>query len=113
MQESANKNLFTPPARISNFHPAIRSGYHTRWALSGFVATNPPLSPCLLQLPVALRVDLLLPPRHMSFGVMYPVALFQPDVVVVFHVSAYQTPCIIQRLRRSWPDKTARFGRES
>jgi hypothetical protein len=37
---------------------------------SSLLTTNLPLFPRLLQLPVALRVDLLLPPASMSFGVM-------------------------------------------
>ena len=46
-------------------------------ASSGLLATNLPLLPGSLQLPVSLRVDLLLPSRQLSFGVMYPVALFR------------------------------------
>jgi hypothetical protein len=43
-------------------------------------------------------------PANMCFGVMWPVVAVQADVVVVVHVSAYQTPCVIERQRRSWPD---------
>jgi len=43
-------------------------------------------------------------PANVCFGVMWPVVAVQADVVVVVHVSAYQTPCVIERQRRSWPD---------
>jgi hypothetical protein len=42
-------------------------------------------------------VDLLLPPRQHVLRRDVSRGTVQPDVVVVFHVSAYQTPCIIQR----------------
>src|SRR5215813_5240340 len=71
---------------------------------SGLPATNLPLLPRLLQLPVALRMDLLLTAgehvlrRDVTRGVV------QADVVVVVHVSAYQTPRILQRQWRSRSD---------
>jgi len=37
---------------------------------SGLLATNLPLLAGRLQFPVALRVDVPLPPANMSFGVM-------------------------------------------
>src|SRR6266700_2828785 len=71
---------------------------------SNLLATNLPLLPRRFQLPVALRVDLLLPPsQHVLRGDVASRAV-QPNIVVVVHVSAYQTPRIIERQRCSWPD---------
>src|SRR6516164_8510387 len=56
------------------------------------------------QLPVALRVDLLLPSRQHVLRSDVARGAVQADVVVVVHVSAYQTPCIIERQWRSRPD---------
>ena len=72
-------------------------------ASSGLLAMNLPLLPRRLQLAVALRVDLLLPPRQHVLRRMVARGAVQSDVVVVVHASAYQTPCIIERQRRSWP----------
>jgi hypothetical protein len=61
----------------------------------GLLATNLPLLPRRLQLPVALRVDLLLPPRQHVLRRDVARGAVQPEVVVVVHVSAHQTPCIM------------------
>jgi hypothetical protein len=60
-----------------------------------------PHFPDCLQLPVALRVDLLAPLRqHVLWGDVARGA-FQADVVVVVNVTLCQTPRIIERQRRS------------
>ncbi len=68
------------------------------------LATNLPFFPGRIQLPVALRVDLLLPPRQHVLRRDIARGAVQADVVVLIHASAYQTPSIIERQRRSWPD---------
>ena len=70
---------------------------------SGF-ATNLPLLPRRLQLPVALRGDLLLPSRQHVLRGDVARGTVQPDVVVVVHITLRQTPCIIKRQRRPGPD---------
>jgi len=74
------------------------------YSSSSLLATNLPLFPGRLQLPVALRVDLLLPPRQHVLRCDVTRRAVQADIVVMAHVSAYQTPCVIQRQRRSRPD---------
>ena len=49
-------------------------------------------------------MDLLLPPSKHVLRRDVARRAVQPNVVVVVHVSAYQTPCIIERQWRSWPD---------
>src|SRR5579864_3358646 len=71
---------------------------------SGLLPTDLPMFPGGLQLPVPFRVDLLLPPRQHVLRRDIARRAVQSDVVVVVHVSAYQTPGIIERQRRSWPD---------
>ena len=66
-------------------------------ASSGAPATNLPLFPGFLQLPIALRVDLLLASGEHVLRRDLARGAVQPDVVVMVHVSAYGTPCIIQR----------------
>jgi hypothetical protein len=67
-------------------------------------ASNLPLLSGRLQLPIALRVDLLLAPgEHVLRGDVACGAV-QSDVVVAVNISLHQTPCIIERQRRSWPD---------
>jgi hypothetical protein len=66
-------------------------------ASSGLLTTNLPLFPGRLQLPVALRVDVLLAPRQHVLRRDVARGAVQADVVVVVHVSAYQTVCIIER----------------
>jgi hypothetical protein len=65
--------------------------------LSGLLAANLPLLPSRLQLPVPLSVDFLLPPSEHVFRRDVARGAVQTDVVVVVHVSAYQTPAIIER----------------
>ena len=65
------------------------------------LATNLPLFPGRLQLPVTLRVDLLLPPSKHVLRRDVARRAVQADVVVVVHVTAYQTPGMIERQRRS------------
>ena len=64
---------------------------------SGLLTTNLPLLPRRLQFPVAPSVDLLLPPSQYVFRRDVAHSAVQTDVVVVVHVSAYQTPRIIER----------------
>jgi hypothetical protein len=64
---------------------------------SGLLRTNVPLLPRRLQFPVAPSVDLLLPPSQYVFRPDVARSTVQTDVVVVVHVSAYKTPCIIER----------------
>ena len=71
---------------------------------SGLLATNLPLFTHHLQLLVALRVDLFLAPRQHILRRDVANRAVQADVVVVVHISVYQTPCIIERKRRSRPD---------
>ena len=70
----------------------------------GLLATNLRLLPRRLQLPVALRVDLLLPPSQHVLRRDVAGGAVQPDVVVVVNVALHQTPRIIERQRRPWPD---------
>ena len=53
--------------------------------------------PRRLQLPVALRVDLLLPPAQHVFRRDVASGAVQAHVVVVVHVTGYETPGIIER----------------
>jgi hypothetical protein len=64
---------------------------------AAFLPTNLPLPPRLLQLPVAPRVDLPLPPSPHILGCDVARRAVQANIVVVVHVSAYQTPGIIER----------------
>ena len=64
---------------------------------SGVLATNLPLLPRRLQLPVALRVDLMLAPGEHVFRRDVPDGAIQTDVVVMLHVTLNQTPRILQR----------------
>jgi len=75
------------------------AGHATRAirASSGLLAPNLPLFPRRLQLPVALRMDVQLPPRQHILRRDVARGAVQLDVVVVVYVSAYQTPCIIER----------------
>jgi len=57
-----------------------------------------------LQLRVALRVDLLLPPRQHVLGRDVAGGAVQVDVVVVVNVTLHQTPRSIERQRRARPD---------
>ena len=72
--------------------------------LKRLLATILPLLPCRLQLLVALRVDLLAPPRQHVLRRDVTRGAVQADVVVVVHVSDHQAPRIIERQGRSWPD---------
>ena len=62
------------------------------------------LLPRLLQLPVALRVDLLLTPGEHVLRRDVANGAVQADIVVMFHVALHQPPRILQRQRRSRPD---------
>src|SRR5215472_6266332 len=64
---------------------------------SGLLAANLPLLPRRLQLPVALRVDVLLPPAQHVFRRDVGSGVVQAHVVVVVHVPGYETPGIIER----------------
>ena len=64
---------------------------------SGLPTTNLPLLPRRLQLPVALRVDLLLPPSQHVLRCDVARRAVQPNIVVVVHVTGYETPGIIER----------------
>src|SRR5262249_47909200 len=88
--------------RMPSTKPSSKS--HANFTSSGLLATNLPLLPPLLQLPVALRVDLLLAPSQHVLRCDVARRAVQPNIVVVVHVSAYQTPRIIERQRCSWPD---------
>ncbi len=72
--------------------------------LSGLLATNLPLLPPRLQLPVALCVDLLLPPSQHVLRLDVARGTVQSDVVVVVDVTLHQTSRVIERQRRSRPD---------
>src|ERR1039458_4039244 len=101
-ESSANRKLRSPrpsagPDRIapirSNRLPSLGPFCTSR----GLLAAILPHFPGRLQLPVALRVDLLLPPRKHILRRDVTGGAVQADVVVVVHVSAHQTPCIIER----------------
>src|SRR5262249_27632710 len=70
----------------------------------GLLSTNLPLLPRRLQLPVALRVDLLLSPRQRVLRRDIARCTVQSDTVVMLDVALHQTPRIVQRQWRSWPD---------
>jgi hypothetical protein len=65
------------------------------------VTANLPLLPRRLQLPVALRVDLLLPPRQHVFRRDIARGAVESDVVVAVHVTLHQTTRVNDRQRRS------------
>ena len=74
---------------------------HQEGAANGAIFTSSSLLPLLprrLQLPVPFRVDLLLPPRQhvVARGTV------QADVVVVVHITLYQTPR--RTAARTYPD---------
>src|SRR5262249_27857021 len=71
---------------------------------SGLLATNLPLLPRLLQLSVALRMDLLLPPSEHVLRRDVACGAVQPDIVVTLDVTLHQSPRIIERQWRSRPD---------
>ena len=61
------------------------------------LATNLPLLPRRLQLPVALRMDLLPPPRQHVLRRDVARGAVQADVIVVVHVTPHQPQRIIER----------------
>ena len=65
--------------------------------LQGFLATNLSLLPCLLQLPVALRMNLLLPPSEHVIRRDVARGAVQTDVVVMLNLTFHQSARIIQR----------------
>ena len=77
--------------------------------------TNLTLFSCLLQLPISLRVDLLLTPGEHVLRRDVANGTVQADIVVMFHVAFHQLPRILQRQRRSRPDALSleRFGQRS
>jgi len=101
------------PLRVDRRYPEVETPHPTPkdgiYASSGLLATNLPLFPGRLQLPVALRVDLLLPPGEHVLRRDVARGAVQADVVVVVNVSAYQTLGIIERQRRSRPDDPYRY----
>ena len=74
------------------------------YASSGLLATNPPLFPGRLQLPIPLGMDLPLTPGEHVLRSDVADGTVQPDVIVMLDVALYQTPRIVQRQRRSRPD---------
>src|SRR5207247_3902456 len=83
---------------MSIFSIPVHFSIHS--ASSGLMAANLPLLPRRIQLPVALHVYVLLPPRQHVLRSDVADGTVQADVVVGVHASAYQTPCIIERQRR-------------
>src|SRR5208337_5191993 len=79
------------------FHQAFRSS-------RSLLPTKLPPFPRLLQLPVALGVDLLSPPRQHVLRSEVADGAIQPNVVVMLDVALHQSPRIFQRQRRSRPD---------
>src|ERR1051326_6370960 len=73
------------------------------YSSSSLLATKLPLFPGRLQLPVALRVDLLLPPCQHVLRCDIARRAVQADVVM-FNIAFDQTPRIFQRQGRSRPD---------
>ena len=107
------------------------SSKHAICSSSGLLATNLPLLPRRLQLPVALGVDLMQPPRQHVLRRDVARGAVQSDVVVVVHVTLNQTTRVIEdngvpgRMHSPLSDlcqrsispfdcgRTARFGRAS
>jgi hypothetical protein len=67
-------------------------------------ATNPPLFSRLLQLPIPLRMDLLLTPGEHVLRRDVADVTVQANVVVMLDIAIHQSPCIVQRQWRSRPD---------
>jgi hypothetical protein len=66
--------------------------------------TNLPLLSRRLQLPIPLSVDLQLSPGEYVLRRDVANRAVQTDTVVMLDVARHQTPCIVQRQRRSRPD---------
>jgi hypothetical protein len=80
-ESSANRKLSLP-------HPRGEMRLDGPQTSSGLLATNLPLLPRLLQLPVALRMDFLLPPSEDIVRRDVAGRAVQPDVVVTLYVTS-------------------------
>src|SRR5205823_1195367 len=66
--------------------------------------TSLPVFSRFLQLPISLGMDLLLTRGEHVFRSYVADGAIQADIVVMLDVALHQTPCIIQRQRRSRPN---------
>ena len=96
-ESSANRKLSLP-------HPRGEMRLDGPQTSSGLLATNLPLLPRLLQLPVALCMDLLLTAGEHVLRRDVANGTIPADVVVMLDIALHQTPRSVQRQWRSRPD---------
>src|SRR5713101_3405351 len=102
----SNGVVFTNPVGRGrgNF---LESGLLVQWPQSlsrSLLPTNLPLLSRRLQLPIPIGVNLLLSARQHVLWCDVAGGTVQANVVVMLDVALHQTPCIVQRQRRSRPD---------
>src|SRR3954469_3437807 len=95
--------------KVAFFRNLLESPPRPKMGLSasssrGLLPTNLPLFSCPLQLPISLRMDLLLTAGEPVLRRDVANGTVQADIVVMLDVALHQPPRILQRKRRSGPN---------